>query len=219
VSLAHHGVLFLDEVLELPRYVLDAMRQPLEDGRVVIARAGGAVSFPARFTLIAAANPCPCGRYGTDSGTPCTCSASDVARYRARLSGPLADRIDLHVPVRAVATDVLSSTARGETSAAIRARVIAARDRQRARYAKCPGSTTNAGTPARWILRHGGVDTGVLQDLARFGAQGALSARGFDRVIRVARTIADLAGREVVTTDDTREAVRYRNVVSTSAPD
>ncbi|HKS07375.1 MAG TPA: ATP-binding protein, partial [Gemmatimonadaceae bacterium] len=126
VSLAHHGVLFLDELLELPRYVLDAMRQPLEDGRVVVARAGGAVMFPARFTLVAAANPCACGRFGATSGAPCTCAAADIARYRARLSGPLADRIDLHIDVRSVPPESLAATTRGESSTEIRARVVAA---------------------------------------------------------------------------------------------
>ncbi|HYV97025.1 MAG TPA: YifB family Mg chelatase-like AAA ATPase [Gemmatimonadaceae bacterium] len=209
VSLAHHGVLFLDELLELPRYVLDAMRQPLEDGRVVIARAGGAVCFPARFTLVAAANPCPCGRLGAASGTPCSCSASDVARYRARLSGPLADRIDLHVGVRAVATDALASGQRGESSAPIHARVMGARARQAARFRAVKGIACNAHAPARTLLdAHESVP--VLTELARISAQTALSARGFDRVIRVARTIADLADRDAVTVDDVREAVRYR---------
>jgi magnesium chelatase family protein len=209
VSLAHHGVLFLDELLELPRYVLDAMRQPLEDGRVVIARAGGAVTFPARFSLIAAANPCPCGHLGAANGAACTCSASDIARYRSRLSGPLADRIDLHVTVRSVPAEALMSAERSEGSDAIRARVIAARERQRIRYA-ARSTDTNARAPARWLLRDGGADANVMRELASLGTAAQLSARGFDRVIRVSRTIADLAGREVMTIDDVREAIRYR---------
>ena len=213
VSLAHHGVLFLDELLELPRYVLDAMRQPLEDGRVVIVRAGGAVTFPARFTLVAAANPCACGRYGATSGAPCTCSANDVARYRARLSGPLADRIDLHVPVRAVPAEALASMDRSECSAAIRARVVAARERQRVRFASVDGVECNARAPARWLLHDGGADSPVVRELARLSTSAALSARGFDRVLRVARTIADLAARDVVTIDDVREGVRYRGAM------
>jgi magnesium chelatase family protein len=210
VSLAHHGVLFLDELLELPRYVLDAMRQPLEDGRVVIVRAGGAVTFPARFTLVAAANPCACGRLGASSGAPCTCSMNDVTRYRSRLSGPLADRIDLHVTVRAVPAETLAASTPSESSAAIRSRVIAARERQKERFASCPDVTCNARVPARWLLRDGCVDAHVMRELARLSTSASLSARGFDRVLRVARTIADLAERAVVTIDDVREAVRYR---------
>lgn len=210
VSLAHCGVLFLDELLELPRYVLDAMRQPLEDGRVVIARAGGAVAFPARFALIAAANPCPCGRHGTEGGSPCVCSAADVARYRARLSGPLADRLDLQVAVRAVAPAELSSRQRSESSAAIRARVIAARERQLARYASDEGVRTNAQASARRLLEDPGTDADVRAALATLTASSALSARGFDRVLRVARTIADLAGRASLAVGDLHEAVRYR---------
>ena len=209
VSLAHHGVLFLDELLELPRYVLDAMRQPLEDGRVVIARAGGAVTFPARFSLIAAANPCPCGHLGMTNGVACTCSAADIARYRARLSGPLADRIDLHVPVRSVPAEALVSAERGENSATIRARVVAARARQRHRYTQ-QAIDCNARAPSRWLLRDGGADSRVMRELASLGTAAQLSARGFDRVIRVSRTIADLAGRDVITLDEVYEAVRYR---------
>jgi magnesium chelatase family protein len=209
VSLAHHGVLFLDELLELPRYVLDAMRQPLEDGRVVIARAGGAVTFPARFSLIAAANPCPCGHLGVTNGTVCTCSASDIARYRARLSGPLADRIDMHVTVRSVPADALMSTERSEPSARIRERVITARARQRRRYARA-GVDCNARAPSRWLLRDGGADSQVMRELARLGTAAQLSARGFDRAVRVARTIADLADRDTISLDDIHEAVRYR---------
>lgn len=210
VSLAHHGVLFLDELLELPRYVLDAMRQPLEDGRVVIARAGGAVTFPARFALIAAANPCACGRLGASSGPACTCSASDVARYRARLSGPLADRIDLHVAVRAVAPEALAARARGETSAAIRARVRSARERQAARFAANPEIDCNARAPVPRLLRVEEAEGGVASEAARLCGAAGLSARGFDRVVRVARTIADLADRDTMSVADVREAVRYR---------
>jgi magnesium chelatase family protein len=209
VSLAHHGVLFLDELLELPRYVLDAMRQPLEDGRVVIARAGGAVTFPARFSLVAAANPCPCGHLGMTNGAACTCSASDIARYRSRLSGPLADRIDLHVTVRSVPTDALVSSEKSESSDAIRARVITARERQRVRYSAL-GVDCNARAPSRWLLRDGGANARVMRELATLSSAASLSARGFDRVIRVSRTIADLAGRDIITIDDVHEAVRYR---------
>src|SRR6185503_4953061 len=133
VSLAHHGVLFLDEMLEFPRHVLDGLRQPMEDAKVVIARAAQAVSFPARFTLIGASNPCPCGR-AADPGGVCTCSAVDVDRYSARLSGPLADRIDMHVTVGAVALRELSGASNGDSSAVIRGRVERARAAQRKRF-------------------------------------------------------------------------------------
>ncbi len=210
VSLAHCGVLFLDELLELPRYVLDAMRQPLEDGCVVVARAGGAIAFPARFTLVAAANPCPCGRYGSEGGPACVCSAADVARYRARLSGPLADRIDLHVAVRAVAASELATRPRAESTAAIRARVIEARARQQVRYRDVPGVHTNAQAPARLLLEPVRGEHAVAAEFAKLSTQAALSARGVDRTVRVARTIADLAGREAIVVADLQEAVRYR---------
>src|SRR6185312_1473361 len=151
VSLAHRGVLFLDELLELPRHVLDAMRQPLEDGRVVIARAAQAVAFPARFQLVGACNPCPCGRAG-EPGASCSCSLADIERYAARLSGPLADRIDLHARVGTVAIAALGGENREEGSDRVRARVVAARERQRARYAALDNIRTNAEAAGRWLL-------------------------------------------------------------------
>src|SRR5207248_4887782 len=135
VSLAHHGVLFLDELLEFPRHVLEGLRQPMEDAYVVIARASQAVTYPARFTLIGATNPCPCGRAGDPTGT-CNCSLADIDRYAARISGPLADRIDMHVTVGAVALRELSGRNTGDYSRTIRARVEVARDRQHRRFAK-----------------------------------------------------------------------------------
>src|SRR5205085_4301112 len=133
VSLAHLGVLFLDEMLEFPRHTLDAMRQPLEDGHVVIARAAGSVRYPARFTLVGAMNPCPCGRAG-DPSLRCVCAAAEIVRYRARLSGPLVDRIDLHVTVKAVPVRQLAARDEAECSARVRERVERARAKQRARY-------------------------------------------------------------------------------------
>lgn len=212
VSLAHRGVLFLDEMLELPRYVLDAMRQPLEDSRVVIARAAHAVVFPARFLLIGAANPCPCGHDGDASGR-CRCSAADIARYRGRLSGPLADRIDLHVRVGAVALADLGATSREETSATIRARVAEARERQRIRYRVLPGVQLNADVPGRWLQAHGGLTTDARELLATAAEKLRLSARAYHRTLRVARTVADLAGEERIEPGALAEALLFRPAV------
>jgi magnesium chelatase family protein len=217
VSLAHRGVLFLDELLELPRYVLDAMRQPLEDGRVIIARASHAVAFPARFMLVAATNPCPCGRADATrvaSGessmiSTCRCSASDIARYRARLSGPLADRLDLRVTVAPIALSAMRA-ATGESSATVRARVVAARDRQRTRYAALPEVYANAQAPARVLQGADGPTPEALRWLVTAADRLRLSARGYARVLRVARTIADLDAVDVVTQDAIAEALRFR---------
>jgi magnesium chelatase family protein len=210
VSLAHRGVLFLDEVLELPRHVLDAMRQPLEDGRVVIARAAHAVAFPARFQLVGAANPCPCGKAGSASA-PCSCSAAEIERYRTRLSGPLADRIDLHVHVGAVALAALGASNSEERSAAVRARVEAGRARQRERYASLEGVRVNAEVPGRLLLAKGGVSTAARALLEQAAERLGLSARGYHRTLRVSRTIADLDGVEEVADSAVAEALRYRS--------
>ncbi len=216
VSLAHRGVLFLDELLELPRHVLDAMRQPLEDGRVIIARAAHAVAFPARFQLIGAANPCPCGRLG-DPALICQCSAADVERYRARLSGPLADRIDLHVHVGAVAIASLGGDLAEEHSDAVRARVSAARDRQRERYSRVDGVDINAHAAGRWIQAHGGLAPDARTLLEDAASRLGLSARGFHRALRVARTIADLDGAATVERGAVAEALRYRPAPTASS--
>ncbi|MFM8300929.1 MAG: YifB family Mg chelatase-like AAA ATPase, partial [Gemmatimonadota bacterium] len=209
VSLAHRGVLFLDELLELPRHVLDAMRQPLEDGRVVIARAAQSVGFPSRFLLLGAANPCPCGFEGEPAGT-CRCSASEVARYRARLSGPLSDRIDLHVRVGVVALHDLDRAAPSESSAIIRARVAAARTRQGVRYASLPGVRWNAEVPGRWLLTEGAIEPAARTLLRQMAEQLRLSARAFHRTIRVAQTVADLAGADAVHPDHVAEAFLFK---------
>jgi magnesium chelatase family protein len=209
VSLAHRGVLFLDELLELPRHVLDAMRQPLEDGRVVVARAASSVTFPARFLLVGAANPCPCGFDGDGSGR-CRCSAAAVLQYRSRLSGPLADRIDLHVRVGAVALAALGQMEREESSATIRARVSAAMQRQRERYRFLPGIRVNGEAPGRWLQSHGGLTTESRELLGECAERLRLSARAYHRAIRVSRTIADLDGEEGITPGALAEALMFR---------
>jgi magnesium chelatase family protein len=209
VSLAHHGVLFLDELLEFPRGALEALRQPLEDGRVVIARAALSVAFPARFSLIAAMNPCPCGNAGEPTRV-CTCSESEIVRYRARLSGPLADRIDMHVTLGAVAPAALQHPSDGEPSSVIRARVEESRAVQRRRYARLQGVRCNAHASGRWLLSHGSIEPSARDLVTTAMETLKLSARGYHRVLRVARTITDLAISETCGAAHVAEALRYR---------
>lgn len=209
VSLAHRGVLFLDELLELPRYVLDAMRQPMEDARVTIVRAAQSVAFPARFLLVGAANPCPCGQDG-EATNRCRCSAAEILRYRARLSGPLADRIDLHVRIGAVKLATLGELATDEPSSAVAARVVAARARQTARYRVLPGVRLNAEAPGRWLQQHGLLTSEAKSLLGEAADRLRLSARAFHRALRVARTVADLDGDERVGTGAIAEALMFR---------
>ena len=207
VSLAHHGVLFFDELLEFPRSVLETLRQPMEDGHVTIARASSSVRFPARFALAAAMNPCPCGHAG-DPAHPCICPAAEVLRYRSKLSGPLADRIDLHVTVPPVALADLATRAHGDASAAVRERVERARIRQRARYAD--ERACNARAAGRWLESHGAVKPAARALLTSAGERMSLSARAFHRVLRVARTIADLDDSSSVDIPHVAEALGYR---------
>lgn len=209
VSLAHHGVLFLDELLEFPRFVLESLRQPLEDGRVCIARAAITCAFPARFSLIAAMNPCPCGNAGEPTRV-CTCTEPEVLRYRSRLSGPLADRIDMHVTLSAVSSAMLQAGTAGEASATIRARVERCRARQRERYARLRDVASNAQASGRWLLAHGGLVDPARQMLVAAMEMLSLSARGFHRVLRVSRTIADLDESQAITAPHVAEALRYR---------
>ncbi len=207
VSLAHHGVLFLDELLEFPRGALEALRQPLEDGRVVIARAALSVSFPARFSLIAAMNPCKCGHAG-DPRRVCVCSELEITNYRRKLSGPLADRIDMHLTLSPVAIESLELLRNGETSREIRARVERSRDVQRSRYGSASGVGINAAAPRRLLWPW--LDRRARRVLASAAETLCLSARGYDRVIRVARTIADLSVSERIEDCHVAEALRYR---------
>jgi magnesium chelatase family protein len=208
VSLAHHGVLFLDELLEFPRHALEALRQPLEDGRVTIARASSVVAYPARFTLIAAMNPCPCGYHG-DATRSCACADHDVQRYRSRLSGPLLDRIDMHLTLSPVPLRDLGGDGGAETSATVRARVESARAVQRSRFAAERRVSSNGHASGRALLRSLDREGRDLLDSAAESL--ALSARSYHRVVKVARTIADLASAERVGAPCIAEALRFRS--------
>jgi magnesium chelatase family protein len=210
VSLAHHGVLFLDEMLEFSRHVLEVLRQPLEEGRVAVARAARTAVFPARFMLVGAMNPCPCGFAG-DSSRECRCPPPTMARYRDRLSGPLRDRLDLTVEVPALPIDALSADAGGESSAEVRARVVSARRRQAARYADDAIFTNSELTPAL-MAKHCVIDRDAQRVLRSAMARLSLSARGYDRVRKVGRTIADLAGDQRLGADHIAEALQFRIV-------
>jgi magnesium chelatase family protein len=210
VSLAHHGVLFLDEMLEFHRGVLEVLRQPLEEGHVTIARAARTATFPARFVLVGAMNPCPCGFSG-DPIHECRCTPQQVAKYRGRLSGPLLDRLDLTVDVPAVPPDVLGTGESGEPSAAVRARVVEARTRQHERTG-AQGVRTNAALTAQMMASHCRLDSSGLRVLAGAVQRLGLSARGYDRVRKVARTIADLAESQNIEADHIAEALQFRMV-------
>jgi magnesium chelatase family protein len=213
VSLAHNGVLFLDELLEFRRHVVEALRQPMEDGTVVIARAAGSVAFPARFALVGAMNPCPCGQAG-DPARRCSCAASEISRYRARLSGPMADRIDLHVHVGRIAISELGARGKQrESSASVRERVQRARASQRVRYARTPRVSCNAHAPARLNGEWMQLCSEAVRLLADAADRLRFTARSYHRVLRVARTIADLDGDAVVGEPHVAEALGYRPVL------
>ena len=208
ISLAHHGVLFLDELPEFKRSVLETMRQPLEDGKVTISRAAGTMTFPSQFMLVAAMNPTPDGKMPAESRS----SPRDIQNYLGRISGPLLDRIDLHVEVAAVPFREITSAGNGESSAEIRERVIAARQRQLHRFKHKPRISCNARMGSREIKAFCELDESTL-DLLKFAmADMKLSARAYDRVLKVARTIADLADRDKVSADDVSEAIQYRSL-------
>jgi magnesium chelatase family protein len=210
VSLAHHGVLFLDELPEFSRSALEVMRQPLEDGHVTIARAQLTLTFPAQCQLVAAMNPCPCGYYG-DQAKPCVCNAGAVARYRNQISGPLLDRIDIHIEVPRLTPDELLNRQQGESSADIRLRVLAARQRQEARFAGKP-FFCNAQMTSRALREMCPLNAEAEGLLRRAIDQFALSARAHDRIVKLARTIADLAASEEIQVPHLAEAVQYRSL-------
>ncbi|MCU0538334.1 MAG: YifB family Mg chelatase-like AAA ATPase [Desulfobacterales bacterium] len=210
VSLAHHGVLFLDELPEFKKHVLEVLRQPLEDRRVTISRAASALTYPASFMLVAAMNPCPCGYYG-DRTHPCRCTAALIHRYRARISGPLLDRIDIHVDVPAVPYRELVEDAAAETSSVIRARVMAARGLQAARFARAR-IFCNAQMSSRHIRSFCAIDEASRRLLETAIDRLGLSARAFNRLLKIARTIADLAGAADIGVAHISEAIQYRSL-------
>ena len=209
VSLAHRGVLFLDEMPEFSRNALEVLRQPLEEGHVAISRVAATCDYPSRFMLVAAMNPCPCGYFG-DERHKCRCSRTKRLEYRNRVSGPLLDRIDIQIEVTPVSYEELAELPAGEPSAAIRERVIRARAVQQARFADDPEVFCNAEMRPRDIARHCRLDRKAQQMLKDRLEQLDLSARAYDRVLKVARTIADLAGHDAVTDDDVNTAAGWR---------
>jgi len=211
ISLAHHGVLFLDELPEFARNVLEVLRQPLEDGHVTISRSKLSVDFPANFMLVCAMNPCPCGHY-TDPGKQCTCNEMMIQKYLAKVSGPLLDRIDLHVEVPAVRYRDLSSKEMGEKSDAVRERVLKAREIQRARFANRKGIYANADMQSKEIREFCRVNDAGEELLKMAITKLGLSARAYDRILKVARSIADLAACEQIKPEHVSEAIQYRTL-------
>jgi magnesium chelatase family protein len=210
ISLAHHGVLFLDELPQFGHATLESLRQPLEAGTVTISRVQSTVTYPAEFMLVAAMNPCPCGHYG-DVRQNCRCTSRQIEGYRRRISGPLLDRIDIHVDVPALEFREMSATTPGETSEAMRERVVAARAAQAARY---DGERifANARMRKRHIRRHCAVDEDCKLLLRQATDTLGFSARAYDKILKVARTIADLDGVEGIAPHHISEAINYRTL-------
>ena len=208
ISLAHNGVLFLDELPEFKRHVLETMRQPLEEGHVTISRASGSMTFPAQFMLVAAMNPTPDGKMAQESRS----SPREIQNYLGRISGPLLDRIDLHIEVPVVKFRDITAGKSGETSAQVRERVIAARKRQQERFATKPKITCNARMASRELKAYCAIDDATLELLKFAMADLNLSTRAYDRILKVARTIADLAASENIAADHISEAIQYRSL-------
>ena len=211
ISLAHNGVLFLDELPEFKRSVLETLRQPIESGVVTISRASGSFDFPCEFILLAAMNPCPCGHYG-DRFHVCRCGQKRIQDYRAKISGPLMDRIDLHVEVSSLTENELLNAPDGETSAQIRARVIRAREIQNRRFAGNPRVRCNARMEPAEIRKFCEITADAKTQLRHTITEFGLSARAYDRILRVARTVADLDGAEQIASDHIFEAINYRSL-------
>lgn len=210
VTLAHNGVLFLDELPEFKRSTLEVLRQPLEDLKVTVSRAAGSVTFPADFMMVAALNPCPCGYFG-DLKRECRCTLNQVQRYRQRISGPLLDRIDLHVEVPAIQFKELTSTQAGESSAEIRARILAARAVQHERF-RGTSTRCNARMTSRQLKAHCQLDEHSRELLRMAMTELNLSARAHDRILKVARTIADMEASQNIETHHLGEAIQYRTL-------
>ncbi len=211
VSLAHNGVLFLDEMPEFSRLALESLRQPLEDGEITVARSAMTCQFPAQFMLCGSVNPCPCG-YLTDPSRECRCNPGEIQRYHARLSGPLLDRIDIHIDVPAVKYQELTRGQAGESSVNVRERVQRARDVQLARFKATKGVYCNAHMRKKELEKFCKLDAETLAMLEQAMNRLGLSARAYDRILKVARTIADLAGAESIGTEAISEAIQYRTL-------
>ena len=211
VSLAHNGVLFLDELPEFSRDTLEVLRQPLEDGTVTVSRVHGTASYPCKFMLVAAMNPCKCGYLGHPT-RECTCTPSAIAQYRRRISGPLLDRIDLHVEALPIEYKDLAAAQGGESSAAVRGRVIAARTLQRERYRALPGVRCNAQLPGSALRKFCPLTPAAERILRGAFERLGYSARAYDRILRVARTVADMNGAEVIGPGELMEALQYRQL-------
>jgi magnesium chelatase family protein len=208
ISLAHHGVLFLDEFVEFSRTALEALREPLETGRILISRAARQAEFPARFQLVAAMNPCPCGHLGSPLRA-CRCTPDVVARYQGRISGPLLDRIDVQVEVPAVAPETLAALPDGEPSAVIAQRVAVAREQALQRQ-----GCANAALSGEALDRHCALDAATSKFLQTASARLGWSARSFHRVLRIARSVADLAGSDAIGLPHVAEAIQCRRMLA-----
>ena len=213
ISLAHNGILFLDELPEFRRNVLEVMRQPLEDRHITIARAKETVDYPASFMLVAAMNPCPCGHYGENNPAhPCTCTPAQIHRYLSRISGPLLDRIDIQCEIEAVPYDQLRDNQPGESSEAMRKRVLSAHITQTTRFAKNPLIHCNAQMTSKMIRQYCVIDEECDSLMRMVMTKMGLSARAYDRILKVARTIADLSGAENIQKQHLMEAISYRSL-------
>lgn len=211
ISLAHNGILFMDEFPEFPRAVLEVLRQPLEDRHITISRAKYSVDYPAGFMLVASMNPCPCGYYNHPT-KECTCPPGAVRKYLGKISGPLLDRIDIQIEIQPVPFERLAGHSEGEKSETIRERVIRAREIQMRRFAGEKEVHTNAQMTTRLINKWCALDAESMRILQMAMTKYDMSARAYDRILKVARTIADLAGCESIQPDHIREAIRYRNL-------